>query len=164
MPRVHLIGLATIGLVASAAGAQVEDRAVNRTVLGGNEFLAQGAEDIRVGQYDEGIRLTNIGLRQAPTVAERAAAFSNLCAAYAAKGNPDRAIDYCTQSIALKDHNWRAYSNRSYAFYLKGQYRKAHEDLAVAASINPDARQIATIRGMINERSLRPTVIMEDHR
>jgi tetratricopeptide (TPR) repeat protein len=162
MARAQLIGLA-IGLVASAAGAQLEDRAQNRTVLGGNEFLAAGAEEIRVGQYDEGIRLTNLGLMQAPSVAERAAALSNLCAAYAAKRQPDRAIEYCTQSLALKE-NWRAYSNRSYAFYLKGQYAKAHEDLEIAASINPEARQIATIRGMINERSLRPTVIMEDHR
>jgi tetratricopeptide (TPR) repeat protein len=163
MARAQLIGLA-IGLVASAAAAQVEDRAQNRTVIGMNEFLAAGAEEIRVGKYDEGIRLTNLGLMEAPSVAERAAALSNLCAAYAAKGKPDEAIDYCTQSIALKDHNWRAYSNRSYAFYLKGQYKKAHEDLEIAASINPEARQIAKIRGMINERSLMPSVIMEDHR
>lgn len=163
MARAQLIGLA-LSLVANAAGAQVEDRALSRTVIGGNEFLAAGAEEIRIGQYDEGIRLTNIGLMQAPSVAERAAGLSNLCAAYAAKGNPDRAIEYCTQSIAVKEYNWRAYSNRSYAFYLKGQYQKAHDDLEIAASINPEARQIAKIRGMINERSLQPRVIMEDHR
>jgi len=163
MARELLIGLA-ISLVASAAGAQLEDRAQNRTVIGGNEFLAAGAEQIRVGQYDEGIRLTNLGLVSGPTVAERAAGLSNLCAAYAAKGQPDQAIDYCTKSIALKDHNWRAYSNRSYAFYLKRQYKKAHADLEIAAAINPEARQIAKIRGMINEQSLLPSVIMEDHR
>ena len=163
MARAQLIGLAIL-LVASAAAAQVADRAQNRTVLGGNEFLSAGAEQIRVGQYDEGIRLTNLGLLEAPSIGERAAALSNLCAAYAAKGKPDQAIEYCTQSIAIKQHNWRAYSNRSYALYLKGQYKKAHEDLEIAASINPEARQIAKIRGMINERSLAPSVIMEDHR
>jgi tetratricopeptide (TPR) repeat protein len=163
MARSQLIGLAIL-LVASAATAQVQDRAQSRTVLGGNEFLSAGAEEIRAGQYDEGIRLTNLGLMQVPSVAERAAALSNLCGAYAAKGNPDKAIDYCTQSIQLKDHNWRAYSNRSYAFYLKGLYRRAHADLEIAAAINPEARQIAKIRGMINERTLQPSVIMEDHR
>ena len=163
MARAQLIGLA-IGLVASAAAAQVPDRAQNRTVLGANEFLSAGAEEIRAGQYDEGIRLTNLGLMQVASIAERSAALSNLCAAYAAKGNPDKAIEYCTQSIELKENNWRAYSNRSYAFYLKGLYKKAHADLEVAASINPDARQVAKIRGMINERSLQPSVIMEDHR
>jgi len=163
MARTQLIGLA-LGFVASAAAAQVQDRAQSRMVLGGNEFLAAGAEEIRVGQYDEGIRLTTLGLMQAPTTAERAAALSNICAAYAAKGDPDKAIDYCTQSITIWEGNWRAYSNRSYAFYLKGLYKKAHEDLEIAASINPEARQIAKIRGMINERSLQPSVIMEDHR
>jgi tetratricopeptide (TPR) repeat protein len=162
MARAQLIGLA-LSLATSVAGAQVEDRSLSRTVIGINEYLAAGAQEIRAGQYDEGIRLTNLGLGLAPSASERAAALSNLCAAYAAKGMPDRAIEYCTQSLAIKG-NWRAYSNRSYAFYLKGQYQKAHEDLEIAASINPEARQIAKIRGMINERSLRPSVIMEDHR
>jgi len=163
MARAQLIGLA-LSLVAGAATAQVEDRSLSRTVIGSNEFLSAGAEEIRVGQYDEGIRLTNLGLLQAPSMNERAAALSNLCGAYAAKGDPDKAIEYCTESIALKQHNWRAYSNRSYAFYLKGQYKKAHDDLETAAALNPEARQVAKIRGMINERSLQPSVIMEDHR
>jgi tetratricopeptide (TPR) repeat protein len=101
---------------------------------------------------------------QAASNNERAAALSNLCAAYAAKGNADKAIDNCTQSLAIREDNWRAYSNRSYAYYLKGQYREAHQDLDVAASINPDAPTIEKIRGLINEKSLRATVTMEDHR
>lgn len=163
MARVQLIGLA-IGALASVAGAQVDDKTVSRTVIGGNEYLAAGAEEIRVGQYDEGIRLTSIGLNQVTSPGERSAALSNLCAAYAAKGKADQAIDYCNQSIAIKENNWRAYSNRSYAFYLKGLYKQAHDDLEIAASLNPEARQVAKIRGMINEKSLRPSVIMEDHR
>jgi len=166
MARTQLIGL-IVSLAAGAAGAQSSDRtdrAESRTVLGVNDFLAQGAEQIRMRQYDEGIRLTTLGLAQASSINERAAALSNLCAAYAAKGNPDRAIDYCTQSLMLREDNWRAYSNRSYAYYLKGQYRQAHEDLDLAASINPEAPTIEKIRGMINEKSLRPSITMEDHR
>ncbi|HUO68695.1 MAG TPA: tetratricopeptide repeat protein [Gammaproteobacteria bacterium] len=166
MARKQLIGLIA-GLAAGAIGAQTPDRAQraeSRTVLGTNDYLAQGAEQIRMRQYDEGIRLTSLGLAQAASVNERAAALSNLCAAHAAKGNADRAIDFCTQSIALRDDNWRAYSNRSYAYYLKGRYKEAHEDLDLAASINPDAPTIGKIRGLINEKSLRPTITMEDHR
>jgi tetratricopeptide (TPR) repeat protein len=166
MARAQLIGLIA-SLAAGAIGAQAtnrSERAESRTVLGTNDYLAQGAEQIRMRQYDEGIRLTSIGLLQAASVNERAAALSNLCAAWAAKGNADQAIDYCTQSIALREDNWRAYSNRSYAYYLKGRYKEAHADLDVAASINPDAPTIEKIRGLINERSLRPSVTMEDHR
>jgi tetratricopeptide (TPR) repeat protein len=166
MARAQLIGLIA-SLAAGAVGAQSMDRAQraeSRTVLGTNDYLAQGAEQIRMRQYDEGIRLTSLGLVQAASTNERAAALSNLCAAYAAKGNADRAIDFCTQSIALREDNWRAYSNRSYAYYLKGLYREAHEDLDIAASINPDAPTIEKIRGMINEKNLRPSITMEDHR
>jgi hypothetical protein len=66
--------------------------------------------------------------------------------------------------LALRDQNWRAYSNRSYAYYLKGMYPQASADLEAAAAISPEARQVAQIRGMINERSLRPSVIVEEHR
>ena len=166
MARAQLIGL-IVSLAAGAIGAQStnrSERAESRTVLGTNDYLAQGAEQIRMRQYDEGIRLTSLGLVQATSNNERAAALSNLCAAYAAKGNADKAIDYCTQSITIREDNWRAYSNRSYAYYLKGKYREAHQDLDVAASINPDANTIEKIRGLINEKSLRATVTMEDHR
>ena len=166
MARAQLIGL-IVSLAAGAIGAQStnrSERAESRTVLGSNDYLAQGAEQIRLRQYDEGIRLTSIGLVQAASNNERAAALSNLCGAYAAKGNADKAIDYCTQSLAIREDNWRAYSNRSYAYYLKGQYREANQDLDIAASINPDAPTIEKIRGLINEKSLRATVTMEDHR
>jgi hypothetical protein len=125
MARVLASGLA-ICLMASVGSAQVDPQQQpdSRTVLGGgNELLAAGAEMIRAGQYEDGIRLTTLGER-----------------------------------------NWRAYSNRSYAFYLKGMYAQANADLEAAASISPNARQVMQIRGMINERNLRPSVIMEDHR
>lgn len=136
----------------------------SRTVLGvGNEYLSAGAEMIRAGQYDEGIRFTNMGLERQASQNDRAAALSNLCAAHAAKGEPDRAIDYCTQSIELSPYNWRAYSNRAYARMLKGELPEAAADLAVAGEYNPGARQIGQIRGMINERSLRPSITVEEH-
>jgi tetratricopeptide (TPR) repeat protein len=166
MARLLISGFA-ICLVASVGWSQVDSQQQpdSRTVLGGgNELLAAGAELIRAGQYDDGIRLTTQGLERSPSVADKAAALSNLCAAHAAQGNPDLAITFCTDSITINEKNWRAYSNRSYAFYLKGMYAQAKTDLEMAASISPNARQVGQIRGMINERNLRPSVIMEDHR
>jgi tetratricopeptide (TPR) repeat protein len=137
----------------------------SRTIVGsGNEFLSAGSFAIRVGQYDEGIRLTELGLRRyQPSTADRAAAYSNLCAAYAAKDDPDTAIPFCDQSLGLSSNNWRAYSNRAYAYFLKAMYAEATFDLDAAAALNPEARQVQQLRGMINERGLRPRVIMEDH-
>ena len=165
MARLLVSGFAMC--LAAGAGWSQEDpqqQADSRTVLGGgNEYLAAGADAIRAGQYDDGIRLTQKGLEQAPSLNDRAAALSNLCAAYAARKETDLAITFCTQSIELNEHNWRAYSNRSYCFYLKGQYKEASADLEIAASLSPNARQVQQIRGMINEQNLRPSVIVEEH-
>ena len=153
------------GLVGCLASGVLWGQADNRTIIGaGNEFLSAGAFSIRMGQYDEGIRLTELGLtRYQPSPSDRAAAQSNLCAAFAAKGEPDIAIEHCTESLRLEGRSWRAYSNRSYAYYLLGQLSEATFDLDSAAVINPKARQVIQLRGMINERGLRPSVIMEDH-
>ena len=160
MSRVILFGLA-----AYLASSGIWGQADNRSIIGsGNEFLSAGAFSIRMGQYDEGIRLTRLGLtRYQPSPADRAAAESNLCAAFAARGEPEVAIGHCTESLRLEGRNWRAYSNRSYAYFLLGQLSEATFDLDSAAALNPNARQVVQLRGMINERGLRPRVIMEDH-
>jgi tetratricopeptide (TPR) repeat protein len=136
----------------------------SRTVLGpANEYLAAGAEAIRVKQYDEGIRLTKLGLERPASPRDRSAGLSNLCAAHAAKNEPDLAIGYCTESLTVTDANWRAYSNRAYAYYLKRMFDEADADLDMALSLNPSAKQMPQIRGMMNERRLRGRVTMEEH-
>jgi tetratricopeptide (TPR) repeat protein len=75
---------------------------------------------------------------------------------------PNLAIDYCTRSIEIDDDNWHAWSNRSYAYWLKDQYDRAGEDLERAMSIDESARQLFQIRGMLNEAGLRPRIEMED--
>ncbi len=161
MARLVSVGITCL-LMANSSWGQLAD---NRTILGaGNEFLSAGSFAIRMGQYDEGIRLTNLGLtRYQPTRDDRASALSNLCAAHAAKGEPDIAIPYCDESIGMNDRNWRAFSNRAYAYFLKGMLNEATVSLDLAADLNPEARQVLEIRGMINEVGLRPRVIMEDH-
>ena len=137
---------------------------VRSIIGGGNEFLSAGAFSIRMGDYEEGIRLTELGLtRYQPSLNDRSVAQSNLCAAHAARGEPVVAIEYCTESIKLQEKNWRAYNNRAYSYYLLGQLSEAVFDLDIATQINSDARQVIQLRGMINERGLRPRVIMEDH-
>ena len=170
MERWVILGLAVFSVATATWGqpAQIPDpsrpTADSRTVLGvGNEFFSAASEAIRAKQYDEGIRLTKLGLEQPASPRDRAAALSNLCAAYAAKGEWDLAIKHCTESLEINGENWRAYNNRSYAYYLKGRYRQSDADLKKALAINPNARQMATIRGMLNERTLRPSVILEEH-
>jgi tetratricopeptide (TPR) repeat protein len=164
-----LIGALALLLVAPTTWGQpspsilTQQQPDSRTVLGiTNEYLVAGAEAIRARQYDDGIRLTQLGLERPSSLQDRAAALSNLCAAYAAKSQPDLAIPHCTESITISA-SWHAFSNRSYAYYLKGLYALADADLEIAVGLNPAARQVAQIRGMLNERTLRPSVTLEEH-
>jgi tetratricopeptide (TPR) repeat protein len=152
-------------LIGDPGWAQIEPQPDSRTVIGGgNELLSSGADAIRAGFYDEGIRLTTLGLeRRDNTDRDRAAALSNLCAAHAAKREPDTAIPYCTESLTVNGSNWRAFSNRAYAYWLKGMFAEANVDLNAAAALSPGARQVAQIRAMINEATLRPRITLEEH-
>jgi tetratricopeptide (TPR) repeat protein len=164
----NLIYALALCIVAVPTAAFGQGRAVarpeSRTVLGvRNEFLYAGSQALVAKQYEEGIRLTKLGLELTTAPRDRASALSNLCAGYAAQNEPDVAIDYCTESLAINDDNWRAYSNRAYAYYLKRRFDEADRDLERALLINPDARQMPEIRGMMNERRLRGRVTIEEH-
>jgi tetratricopeptide (TPR) repeat protein len=170
MVRMAICGVASCLMLGPAFGQRqaipeiAQEQADSRTVLGvTNEYLAAGAEAIRVKEYDEGIRLTKLGLDRPTSPRDRAAALSNLCAAHAAKNEPDTAIQYCTESIGINDANWHSYSNRAYAYYLKRMFDEADADLDIALSLNPSARQMPQIRGMMNERRLRGRVTTEEH-
>ncbi|HEY9182300.1 MAG TPA: tetratricopeptide repeat protein [Gammaproteobacteria bacterium] len=141
-----------------------QKKAESRSLLGvENEYLAAGAEALFAKQYDEGIRLTKLGLERPTSRHDRADALSNLCAAHAAKREPAIAIDYCTQSLEIETENWRAYSNRAYAYYLSLRFQEADDDLDRALALNPSARQMPQIRGMLNERRLRGRITIEEH-
>ena len=170
MVRIAICGVASCLMLGPALAQRqaipelTQEQPDSRTVLGvANEYLAAGAEAIRLKEYDEGIRLTKIGLERPTSPRDRSAALSNLCAAHAAKNEPDAAIGYCTESLGINDANWRAYSNRAYAYYLKKMFDEADADLDVALSINPSAKQMPQIRGMMNERRLRGRVTVEEH-
>lgn len=158
MGRIILFGL--IGCLASSTlWGQVDNR---RGITGaGNEFLSAGAFSISMGQYDEGIRLTELGLTQYQlSPAYRSVAESNLCAALAARGQAETAITHCTESLLLEGLNWRAYNNRAYAHYLLGELTEAILDIDSATVINAEASQVVQVRGLISELGLFPHVIM----
>jgi tetratricopeptide (TPR) repeat protein len=164
MHRAVLGGL-IIGLMASLGWAQPEPADTrNVIVIGAGQYLSAGADAIRLGRYDEGIRLTLIGLEHdSPSVMNRAAGLANLCAAHVAKEEPDAAIPYCNESLSLNGRNWRAYSNRSHAYLLKGMYEEAKLDNDAAAAISPNADHVEMVRGLINEQRLRPRITLGEH-
>lgn len=160
--RVPELALVLLAACAEAA-AGPRDASEQRIVIG-DEYLSAGADAIRAGSYDDGIRLTTLGLaRGGVTKRNRAAGLANLCSAYVAKGEPDNAIPYCDRAIALDRGNWRPYSVRAQAYFQKEMFARADADNAAAAAIAPNAAHVQMVRGWLNERLLKPRVIVEEH-
>ncbi|WP_297734772.1 tetratricopeptide repeat protein [uncultured Maricaulis sp.] len=62
----------------------------------------------------------------------RTAAWSNLCAGYAATGDVEAAIAACDSALELRDTAWRALNNRGVAHWLAGNQEAALADFQAA--------------------------------
>jgi tetratricopeptide (TPR) repeat protein len=164
MGRWFSSALAILLMAARVSAEPITGDVGNVIVVGAGQYLSAGAAAIRAGRYDDGIRLTLLGLeRDAPSIPNRAAGLANLCAAYVAKEEPDPAIAYCTESLGLNSGNWRAYSNRAHAYLLKNMFAEAKFDNDTAAAIAPNADHVRMVREALNETGLQPQIIVEEH-
>ena len=125
--------------------------ASSNTVIGPNVMLADGAEALMRGDWQRGIQLTQMGLTFAVTQQDRASALANLCAGFAALKEYQRALEYCDQSIAIVDDNWRTWQNRAAANLGLGKVDESLRDIQRGLQINPDSdslqKSLAIARG-----------------
>jgi tetratricopeptide (TPR) repeat protein len=136
----------------SAAASGVE----NRLVLGSNPNLSQGAFELRSGNFEEGIRLTFLGLKETASTRDRRAAMNNLCAGYAALGRYDAAIHICNIILDKNERDWRAYNNRALAYMGAGDLDQAKVDVDKGLAINPGSKKLRLAAEMIDERLVAP--------
>ncbi len=150
--------------LAAFTSASAADPAASKTVIGAaNEDLAAGADALRFGDYEEGIKLTLRGLQQHPSPRDRAAALSNLCAGYAATDRLDLAIQHCNESLRLNGRNWHAYHNRATAHLFKGELDLAMKDVKAGLELNPYSKKLQKVLEVTKREQLNPRVIMEEH-
>ena len=157
-------------LLASLAQAQTpasQSGAVAKTVVGpGNTDLADGATALRVGNAEDGVRLTERGLMSASSRRERVAGYSNLCAGLAMLERLDEALEACNRALELDDRHWRGYSNRALVYLKQERYPEAERDISVGEALNPNARTLKTLRAMYRDAvdPVAPSIIIDDRR
>ena len=165
----RILRLAILLLTTTAAAAQVPDRAdgESRTIIGpSNIDLADGATALRTGDAEEGVRLTQRGLRSASSPRERLAGYSNLCAGLIMLDRLEEAIDSCDSAIAIDDSHWRSYSNRALANIRLKRYAEAEHDIRQGEALNPNARTLKKVKAMYLDAvdPVTPNVIIDDRR
>jgi tetratricopeptide (TPR) repeat protein len=122
------------------------------TVIGGNELLQAGADEMRSGNYQRGVELTQEGLKRPNAQYDVAAALSNLCAGFVGLRQYDVAIKHCDESLAINDGNWRTWNNRAAAHMGKGMYDAALKDVEAGLERAPESNTLKKTRTIVMER------------
>ena len=145
-----------LGAILCAAQPALAQNSRSQSVFGADPNLSDGALALRLGDYEEGIRLTLAGLRspagKAHSARTRSSAHNNLCAGYVLAGKFPQALENCDEALRLKKNNWQAYSNRAVLHALTGRLQRAAEDIEQAKRINPDARRLIEAEQFLQER------------
>ncbi len=157
-------------LLVSAAFAQTpaaQSEAVAKTVVGpDNADLADGAAALMAGNAEDGVRLTERGLRSANSQRDRIAGYSNLCAGFVMLERLDEALQACNRALELDDGHWRSYSNRALVYLKQERYAEAERDISMGEQLNPNARTLRTLRAMYRDAvdPVVPSITIDDRR
>ena len=154
-----LVGIATVNSSLAEQSAQA------KTVIGPtNPNLADGAQALRLGNAEEGVRLTRLGLAVAHGQRERQAALANLCAGYVLLGQFDTALTYCDTALEENERNWRAYNNRALAYVELKRFEEAEADITRGLELQPNAWSLKVVKGMLLDETqpVAPNIVIDD--
>lgn len=124
-------------LICQAAPGIAQHSASSNTVIGANAMLSEGASALLSGDWQRGLDLTQLGLSQAVSQEDRAAGLANMCAGHAALRQFDKGLEYCNQSLAIAEGNWRTWQNRAACYLGLGRIEESLRDLQRGLEINP---------------------------
>lgn len=139
----------------------------NKVVIGPRNLdLADGAQELLAGNARDGVELTLLGLKYAQGKREKEAALSNLCAGYIMLNELDSALTYCNMLLLSNDRHWRGYNNRALVYVMQEEYEKAEKDLLIGQEINPNARTMKVVKGMLMDATqpVETNIIIDDRR
>jgi tetratricopeptide (TPR) repeat protein len=155
-------------LLSSASGIAESDKTTeSKTVIGPrNPDLTNGARALLAGDIEEGVRLTEAGLKVAHGRRERQAGLENLCAGYVMLENYDAALEHCNNAVAENDQSWRAYNNRALLFVKTRRFPEAEADLEKGQELAPHSSKLKEVRGILLDEThpVRPRIVIDDRR
>jgi len=156
-----------IALVAANFLLPVSLAEESKVVIGPRNLdLSEGAQELLAGNAVEGVQLTLRGLKVAQGKREKEAALSNLCAGYIMIGMLEPALEYCNMLILSNERHWRGRNNRALIYVMQENYEKAEEDLLVGQELNPNARTLKVVKGMLLDATqpVESNIVIDDRR
>ena len=140
MHPVSIRAFVSVLVLVASQPAIADDRVGNRVVFGVHPALSEGNEALLRGDFHEAIQLIREGLPHATGRRMRAAALSNLCAAYSGAGLYKAALERCYESLELMPRAWRTWHNTSRSLIGLGKLDEAIEAAKSGLEIAPNAQ------------------------
>ena len=139
--------LAILALAGTCGHA--EEELGTETVLGPrNVFLYDGANALRSGDGEEGVRLTLQGLKTAQGRREEKIAHANLCAGFLLINRLDDALQHCNWVIDADPHHWRTYNNRAIVYLRLKRFEESEADIRKGQELNPRSEKLKEVKGL----------------
>lgn len=138
-----------------------------KTVIGPTNIdLHEGAELLKSGAAEEGLRRTLAGLEYAVSPRDKVAGMSNACAGYLMLDKPEDALPWCDQALAIQDEHWRALTNRALAYIKLGRFEDSEADISLAEQLAPNARSVKLVRSLLLDATdpVTPHIVVDDRR
>ena len=141
--------LAVLAFAAVPAYSADNKEMGSKTVLGPrNVYLFDGANTLMAGDGEEGVRLTELGLKAAHGQREVRAAHANLCAGYVMLRQYHTALEHCNWVLERYDNHWRSYNNRALVYLFLDRLEESEADIRRGQEINPGSENLKEVRGM----------------
>ncbi len=143
----RLTVLAILALAAERAYAV--DEPGSKTVIGPrNPFLFDGANLLKTGDGEEGVRLTLLGLKAALGQREEKTGHANLCAGFLLLEQLDTALEHCNWVLDLDPYHWRTYNNRAIVYLKLERFDESAADIKRGQELNPRSEKLKEVKGM----------------
>lgn len=124
----------------------------SKTVIGpSNIYLHEGANALLVGDAEEGVRLTELGLKQAAGRREKKIGRANLCAGYLLLNQPETALEHCSWVLKRYPSHWRTYNNRALVYLRLLQFEASQADILKGQELNPRSKKLKEVQGLYLE-------------
>lgn len=113
-----------------------------------------GVREIEAGDYQTGIRKTEAYLNKLKVMSVRAPYLNNLCVAYIAQEDFDKAPGVCDESVKANRESAIALNNRAVLHYLKGNVVASRADMTKAVETANQNRVIKHNQQIIGTNDL----------
>ncbi len=147
--------------------AFADENANSKTVLGpSNIYLYDGANALKAGEGEEGVRLTLMGLKTAVNRREEKIGHANLCAGFLLMSQYETALEHCNWVIERDPNHWRTYNNRAIVYLRMERFDESEADIKKGQQLNPRSENLKEVKGMYLDEvePVREEITIDDRR